>query len=297
MNTPLEVFDSHCHFDSEAFDSDRTDLWQQAITAGVKHLLIPGIHPEQWAKARATATQLDGCFYAAGLHPWWFAKWLQPLLTEKLQKEDHKQKTTDSSVFKVEFQTCLQELQEQLHAQAQDNKCLAIGETGLDILPGKKSRDATEQIDLELQIKIVNTHINAANNCQKPIILHCRKAHNALVECLKNIPVIRGGVLHGFTGSVQLAQHYIDCGLKIGVGGSITYARANKTRQAIKALPKEALVLETDAPDMPLSGKQGQRNSPEYLPLIAKALAELRGETLAEVADYTNANCAELFGF
>ena len=148
---------------------------------------------------------------------------------------------------------------------------------------------------LETQLIIVEEHIKVANKLGLPLILHCRKAHNALIQLLDKTPVLAGGILHGFTGSAQLAMEYWKRGLCIGVGGSITYPRANKTREAIKALPKEALVLETDAPDMPLSGRQGERNSPEFLPLIAKALAELRNEPIEVVAAYCYANTRRIF--
>jgi len=103
-------------------------------------------------------------------------------------------------------------------------------------------------------------------------------------------------VIHGFTGSQQLAAEYWRMGFCLGIGGSITYSRASKTREAIRSMPVESLLLETDAPDMPLSGYQGENNSPLKLPLIAHALAELTGVSIEEVARVTTQNSRHLFG-
>ena len=269
------LFDSHCHLDFPAFAADRTVVWQRASTKGISGLFIPGVEINQWHIAADVVAELRGLnqepiFYGVGLHPWWFAEWLNA-----------KSASLDSS---------LSEFSLQLQNAAQAEACRAIGETGLDLaLP----RDKT--VALDTQLVIVKQHLNAANRLGLPLILHCRKAHNALLQLLDKTPVLAGGILHGFTGSAQLAVEYWRRGFCIGVGGSITYPRANKTREAIKALPNEALVLETDAPDMPLCGRQGERNSPEYLPLVAVALAELRNQPIEEVADYCYQNTCRVF--
>ncbi|BCD98429.1 TatD family hydrolase [Marinagarivorans cellulosilyticus] len=268
-------FDSHCHFDFSVFDTDRHEVWQNTISNGVKSIFIPGVNVDQWRKAANIVSKLQAQnstqgFYGVGLHPWWFAEWLNA-----------KSASLDSS---------LSEFSLQLQNAAQAEACRAIGETGLDLaLP----RDKT--VALDTQLVIVKQHLNAANRLGLPLILHCRKAHNALLQLLDKAPVLAGGILHSFTGSAQLAVEYWRRGFCIGVGGSITYPRANKTREAIKALPNEALVLETDAPDMPLCGRQGERNSPEYLPLVAVALAELRNQPIEEVADYCYQNTCRVF--
>ena len=102
-------------------------------------------------------------------------------------------------------------------------------------------------------------------------------------------------MIHAFSGSYEVAQQYVELGFYLGIGGSITYERAQKTRAAAAKIPLAFLVLETDAPDMPLHGKQGQRNSPEYLPQIAQVLADLRGITIEEVAAATCCNAQRLF--
>ena len=271
----LKFFDSHCHFDFPAFDGDRAAVWRRASAKGVSGLFIPGVNVDQWQRAAEVACALralneGSIFYGVGLHPWWFDEWLGA-------------KSTALGVRLLEFK-------QQLHVAAQAQACCAIGETGLDLaLPHNKT------VALEVQLMIVVEHITVANDLGLPIILHCRKAHNELIKLLDKYPPQAGGVLHGFTGSAQLAMEYWRRGLCIGVGGSITYPRANKTCDAIKSLPREALVLETDAPDMPLSGRQGERNSPEYLPIIALALAALRNESVDDVAAYCYTNTRRVF--
>ena len=141
---------------------------------------------------------------------------------------------------------------------------------------------------LQAQLQLANEH-------DLPVILHCRKAFSELVQLLRQQPPKMGGVYHGFSGSYQQATQLIDLGIKIGVGGTITYSRAQKTRATIAKLPLSALLLETDAPDMPVSGYQGQPNRPERLVNIVTVLAEIRGEEYAQVAQATTLTTTELF--
>ncbi|HEY7772186.1 MAG TPA: TatD family hydrolase [Marinagarivorans sp.] len=273
----MPFIDSHCHIDFSAFDADRLEVLSAAKNAGLHGLLVPGVVPMQWETLKALGialrTRQPSVFfgYGVGLHPWWFTEWLVPV------------KETGLSCGLQELKNCLLDAAQAAH-------CCAIGETGLDALSAN-----TCNIDLACQVAIVEAHIEVANQLQLPIILHCVKAHNELIRLLNATPVQHGGVVHGFTGSAQLAQEYWQRGLHIGVGGSITYERAHKTREAVKALPLEALLLETDSPDMPLCGRQGERNSPEYLPEVARALATLRGENYAQVVDACYQNTCDLF--
>ena len=130
---------------------------------------------------------------------------------------------------------------------------------------------------------------------QLPLILHGYGAHNELLQILGRYRPEAGGVIHGFSGSRQLAEQYWKLGFYIGVGGTITYERARKTRNAIKELPLEALLLETDAPDMPLSGEQGLDNTPLNLPAIASELAHIKGESVDTVVRQIALNTRQLF--
>lgn len=276
MDTAVEFFDSHCHFDFTAFAADRSALWQICNSQGVTRLLMPGVAPEQWQQAAQLCTQYRGLFYAAGIHPHWLAQqtWLQKTATGLL---------TPAAQEKI-IALISDEITQSIHAGA--GHCVAVGECGLDNLIATP---------MELQQQVLITHIEAANQLQKPLIVHCVRAHNELIALLKKHRAHHGGVIHAFSGSYEVAQQYTALGFYLGIGGTITYDRAQKTRAAVTKIPLDFLLLETDAPDMPLAGKQGARNSPEYIPQIAQVLAALRGISLSDVTAATTNNALRLF--
>lgn len=257
------LIDSHCHLDFEAFDEQRSALLSQCSDEGIEAIVVPGIEPEQWPDlvALQESYQSQACrlAIAAGVHPWWL----------------------DSLSLSVT------QLQQQLQSFLDAYPVVAIGECGLD---GKR------ETPMALQQDYFKAQIEVANANKLPLIVHGYAAHNQVLQCLAELPAECGGVIHGFSGSEQLARQYWQKGFYIGVGGTITYERAAKTRRAIKAMPIESLLLETDAPDMPLSGMQGQSNTPLNLPMIADAVAELHGIDAAQVAMQTTANARRLFG-
>lgn len=261
MSTKL--IDSHCHFDFDVFEDQRQQVLQQLLENDVEALIIPGVEPAQWHSLieliEAYPKQLFG---AVGLHPWWVESLSQ---TNDITDDELRSKL--------------------LHGLQYDN-VIAIGECGLD---------GGIDCAMALQQSVFKTHIELACDQSLPLVVHAHKAHNEVVRLLKRYKPAAGGVIHGFTGSYELAQQYYQLGFKLGVGGSITYGRAKKTRAAMQAMPLDALLLETDAPDMPLSGKQGQTNSPLYLPLIAQCLAELKNITFTEVCNATYNNTKTLF--
>ena len=267
----MQLIDSHCHFDFEAFDNDRVSLWQHAQKIGITALLIPGVSPQQWSKADTICQQLQGIAMAAGLHPWWLAGWQQAMTS-----------TTSNPFSRV----ALQQLRNAITTQASQAHCVAIGECGLD---------GFIDTPMEHQLAVFEMHIDLACELQLPLIIHNRKTHHQTLALLKRYQPPCGGVIHGFSGSREVAQRYWQLGFYLGVGGTITYPRAVKTRKAIVALPLEALLLETDAPDMPISGRQGQANSPVFLPEIAGCLAQLTGIKRDAIARQTSANCRSLF--
>ena len=121
------------------------------------------------------------------------------------------------------------------------------------------------------------------------VILHVRKAHDEVLSSLRRIRV-NGGTAHAFNGSLQQAQQYLELGFKLGFGGMLTYERSSKIRGLARQLPIEAIVLETDAPDMTVSAHHGERNSPEYLPDCLRSLAEVRDESVEYLAGQTTRN-------
>ena len=235
------LIDSHCHIDFCCFDHDRNDVLNSCKKLAVDTIVIPGTEASQWQK------QIDLCHlypqlrFALGLHPYFLKSF--------------------ESLHLVELSQLLNQFQD---------KVLAVGEIGLD---------THIDVDWNLQLQVFEQQLLIAEERMLPVILHHRNSHNELIRTLKAKKFTQGGIVHAFSGSVEVAKTYIDLGFKIGVGGGITYSRASKTRNTLAQLPINCLVLETDAPDMPLMGKQGQRNSPEYLPEIFESLLSLRTET------------------
>ncbi|MGK0306073.1 MAG: TatD DNase family protein [Gammaproteobacteria bacterium] len=246
------LIDSHCHFDFNCFDHDRAEVLNRCTKLSIDTIVIPGTQACLWQK------QIDLCHtysqlrFALGLHPYFL------------------------NTFEPKYLVHLSHLLN--HYQ---DKVVALGEIGLD---------AHNDVDWKLQLQVFEQQLLIAKEHKLPVILHHRNSHNELIRTLKAKKFTQGGIVHAFSGSLQDAQTYIDLGFKIGVGGGITYSRANKTRTTIAQLPLNSLVLETDAPDMPLMGKQGQRNSPEYLPEILESLLVLRSETKQEILQACSLN-------
>lgn len=244
------MIDSHCHLDLPAFDDDWLTQVALAKQVGVNGFLIPATHPERWQKQLKQRAIEPSIWVALGIHPWFIDNRYRQML-------------------------------EQLPQFLESNDALAIGEIGLD---------AACDIDPKVQQDCFETLLSIASSHRLPVILHHRKTHNELIRTLKQQRFTLGGILHGFSGSEAIAKQYLDLGFKLGVGGTITYPRANKTRLAVKSVGLDGLVLETDSPDMPVLGYQGQRNTPTKLPIIAEALANLCAESIDKVDQQTTAN-------
>ena len=258
--------DSHCHFDFEPFASDPAYYLDLARRAGVGKIVIPSVGQRNWQAVRALCRQYDNLYYALGLHPFFSPEHGQDgvsLLASELENVAGK-------------------------GEKKDRKCVAVGECGLDFAIADANRVQ--------QIELLTAQLALANNYALPVILHCRKAFPELLRILRRNRPIAGGVYHGFSGSLPQAEQLIDLGIKIGVGGTITYRRANKTRTTIASLPLAALMLETDAPDMPVAGFQGQPNRPDRLRNIVQAMVEIREEPESEIERITSSTTTELFG-
>lgn len=257
--------DSHCHFDFEPFASDPAHYLGLARRAGVGKIVIPSVGQRNWQAVRALCHQFDNLYYALGLHPFF--------------SREHNQDALSQLASELEQVAGI--------GEKKDRKCVAVGECGLDF--------AIADADRKQQVEWLREQLVLANNYALPVILHCRKAFPELLQLLRQNQPVAGGVYHGFSGSLPQAKQLIDLGIKIGVGGTITYRRANKTRNTIASLPLAALMLETDAPDMPVAGFQGQPNRPDRLRHIVRVLAEIREETEAEIEEITSLTTAEFF--
>lgn len=250
-------FDSHCHLDLPPLRTEASAYWQQAQKSGVQRVLIPGVAPAHWADTQAVARALSGAVFALGIHPWWLDQMVGAALS---------------------WRSAL--------ADALALGAVAVGECGLD---GARTLTLAQQrpwLDMQLAL---------AAELGLPVILHAHKAHNELIRALNQFPSVRG-VVHGFSGSQAQAEDYLSRGWLLGIGGVVTYARATKTRSTVAALPAGSFLLETDAPSMPLAGYQGEPNTPVRLLEVAQCVAQLRGESLAELHAAVTAAEVALFG-
>ncbi|WOH39113.1 TatD family hydrolase [Thalassotalea fonticola] len=164
---------------------------------------------------------------------------------------------------------------------------IAVGEIGID--------GAIEDIDKQTEYFVKQLHI--AKKHDLPVVVHHRKSHQLIVPELKHVNLTKGGIIHAFSGSYQQAKAYIDLGFKLGIGGTITYPRAIKTIKAVKKLPLDSIVLETDAPAMPLEGFQGEINSPEKIVNVFSHLCNLRDESPEVLQESIENNLKQMFNF
>lgn len=255
LSEPRGLIDSHCHLDYIS-DISAEDVCSLSTAVGVNKMIVPGVAPAQWQQIIDLRARGLPIACAVGVHPWWLHTANPQTLGEELS----------SAVAR--FQP------------------VAIGECGLD---------KRLETDMGYQIEMLAIQLQVAKSALLPVILHSVHMHAELLKHLKSADLSMGGVVHAFNGSYEQAKAFWQQGYYLGVGGTITYERANKTRETIKRMPLESLLLETDAPDMPIQGKQGQQNLPQYLPEIAQALADLKNIPLEDVINQTRANTERLF--
>jgi TatD DNase family protein len=252
------LFDTHCHLDFSCFGDDFAAQLGMCHQAGVAKLILPSIGPSNWPRVSDLCSAYAGIYFALGLHPFFLKQNSLEVLTD---------------------------LADRLNTRS--DKCVAIGECGLDSMI---------DVDHILQERCFAFQIDLAMQHKLPLIIHSRKTHTRVIAMCKHHQFEGTGVIHAFSGSYEQAKQFIDLGFKLGVGGGVTYLRANKTRNAIARLPLNCLVLETDAPDMPINGQQGELNHPQYLPQIFNQLALLRHEQPGILAKTIWDNSCQLFG-
>jgi TatD DNase family protein len=250
--------DTHCHLDAHEFAGEENLIAERSAQQGVSCIVIPAVERANFAGVAALAQRQPNCRYALGIHP---------MYVPQAQEVD------------------LQALRDAMPAALQDARFVAIGEIGLDFfVPALRDgplREKQEYFYVE-QLKI-------ARDFGLPVLLHVRRSQDSILKYLRRIAV-PGGIAHAFNGSFQQAQTFIALGFKLGFGGAMTYTRALQIRRLASELPLEAIVLETDAPDISPSWLHPQRNSPEELPRIGAVLAGLRCMPAEDIAQLTSAN-------
>ena len=271
----MKFTDSHCHLDFAEFEQHLTTLLTNCVEQNIHRIIVPSIAPSNWQKVLLLtkkqpdkktllnqAQQPINLFAALGIHPWFLNNLNDHHLNQlSTQVKQHKQ------------------------------QIIAIGETGID------GKIAEQEDNLAKQLHFFDFQLTLAKQEKLPIIIHHRRSHQHILPLLKQYSLTKSGIIHAFSGSYQQAKQYIDLGYKLGIGGTITYPRAKKTINAIKRSPLSSLVLETDAPAMPLSGFQGEINSPLHIIEIFNTLVNIRSESAELIAEQLELNSETVFNF
>jgi len=252
-------FDSHCHLDRidlDEFGDDFEQLLEAAAQADVTRMMCIGVDLDSFDSMHARIRDYPQIFCSAGVHP------------------DYR------DVDEPDIDT--------LCALAQRDKVVAIGETGLDYFH--------QSGDLDWQRQRFVTHIEAARQCDLPLIIHTRNAREDTLELLRRHGADAvGGVLHCFTEDWEMARAAIDLGFYISISGIVTFQQAQNVRDMAQQIPLQHLLIETDAPWLSPAPFRGKTNHPGRVRLVAEKLAEIRGESLETLASATYDNANRLF--
>jgi len=250
-----ELIDSHCHLDFPVFDDRRSTILKECKAHNISKFVVPGVKMATWLKLFELAQQHSDIYPAYGLHPYFI--------------DEHQ----ESDI-------------EQLTAFLDAHPAVAIGEIGLDFY--------RDDLDKLLQEKLFAKQLVIAEKRHLPIILHVRKAHDNVLKMLRRSSV-KGGVVHAFNGSVQQAHQYIEMGFKLGFGGAMTHPGAKHLRKLVSELPLNAIVVETDSPDMPPYQYNEPLNTPLSLLQVLNEISSLRDEDLKVISQQLLNNTHSIF--
>ena len=253
-----EWFDSHCHVDEEAFDEDREEVLSRMKANGVTRCAVIGSDMETSRRAAAFAAAHSGVVAAGGFHP------------------------HEASRFR---ESDLDELREMY----QKGRIRAIGEIGLDFYYDHSPRDVQREVCIR--------QMELAWELKAPVAYHIRDAHQEMLEIMKGMKTrLTGGIIHCFSGSAEIAKEYLKLGYYISFAGPLTFKKAPRLQEAVKLVPKDRLLIETDSPYMAPEPVRGRRNEPANVRYVGLKMAELRGEKPEEVAAFTTENAMQVYG-
>lgn len=254
----MPYIDTHCHLDFELFDADRRAILARCRELDVRRFILPGVLRDGWSRLVEVGSRFPETAIAPGLHPCFV--------------EQHRPQHLD------ELRTLI---------EAQREMTVALGEIGLDYF----DRDA----DRKTQMGYFEEQIAIAEAAALPVMLHVRKAHDDVLQRLRNSNVRQGGIVHCYSGSLQQAEKYLELGFRLGIGGVITYDNARRLQSIVRSLPLDAFVLETDAPDIPPASRRGEPHTPESIPEIGDAFSRYRDEDPEVVVAALYRNTVSLF--
>jgi len=251
----LELTDSHAHIDDASFASDRQAMFERARDAGVTRIVVPAIDRVSWPRIASLSDEYAEALPAYGLHP--------------IYIDQHRPEHID-----------------ELRQWLETHRAVAVGEIGLDYF--------LTDLDVERQREYFQKQLRIARDLDLPVIVHARRAMDEVTSTLRRIGGLRG-VVHSFSGSLQQAERLWDMGFYLGIGGPVTYERAQRLRHIVATMPVERLLLETDAPDQPGACHRGERNEPAYILEVLETISQLRSETPELIAQATTRNARQLF--
>jgi len=254
------IIDTHCHLDNVKYKDDLEEVIIRAKEVGVEKFIIPGASPDDLSLAVKLSNQYDEVYFAVGVHPY------------------------DIDNFELDL----------LEKYITHPKCVAVGECGLDFYRMPKDNKERKRIS-DSQIEIFKIQINLAKKYKKPLIVHIREASQKAKEVLieENASEV-GGVLHCFNAS-EILLNLAEKGFYFGIGGVVTFKNGKKLKEILPKIPKEKLLIETDAPYLTPEPFRGTRNEPKYTIYIAKEMAKLLNMTQSEIEDLTTTNAKRLF--
>jgi TatD DNase family protein len=252
----MTIIDTHCHLDFPAFDGDRDAVVERARQAGVVGLILIGIDPRSWRSTEQLAQDRRGIWRAAGVHP-------------------------NSVEGEWNAETCAA-----LRSELKLDGIVAVGETGIDL---HRSRET-----LELQVEAFEAHLDMAASVDLPVVIHQRAAERDVLNIVRASEV-RRGVMHCFGGGWSFATECLELGMMLGVGGVATYPSAGDLRETIRRVPRDCVVLETDAPYLAPQRSRGRRNEPALLTEVVETIADCWSTTPSDVERHTTRNAMRLF--
>ncbi|WP_458130960.1 TatD family hydrolase [Pseudomonas sp. R3-41] len=258
----MELIDTHTHLDFPDFDADRPALLAESRALGVRQMVVLGVYRDNWQQVWDLVQSDPDLHAALGLHP---------VYLDQHQPDD------------------VSLLREWLGRLAGHRQLCAVGEIGLDYY--------IPTLDRERQQALFEAQLQLAVEFELPALIHVRRSHADVIATLKRMGPKRAGIIHAFAGSFEEAREYIKLGFKLGLGGAATWPQALRMHRVLAQFPLDAVVLETDSPDMAPAMFPGQRNSPAHLPAICEALAGIMGVSPERLAEASTANARELFNW
>ncbi|HEY1407132.1 MAG TPA: TatD family hydrolase [Spirochaetota bacterium] len=251
----MRIIDAHCHLQADVFKNDLHRIVAEGKAAGIEKFISSATSPSDWQDCRNLQQTFPECSYSLGIHPWY----IPPDALDFLSKI----KESDLS------------------------GAVAIGEIGLD----KRFTD----INFETQLQTFRKQLRIAADLRLPVIMHCIRAWNELVDEIKKVKLTRGGIVHNFNGGPDLARSLTRYGISFSVGGTATYRDSNKRAEMIRSIFPDRILLETDSPDIPPAEKRGLVNEPSYIRYTLSAISDIIAIDEETIAEKTTENAEIIF--